>query len=145
MSKARKLVGILKSQMALEQCDPAVMPYFTDYYWIPADKIDILAKALEQAGYKSPAKANKDEADAYNKGFDDAEANYIGYLPVEEAKLEVLSDEEIKEKLGEIHCTKEGLTFAGARQPLFRGKAISQATITAIEKKGKLYRIKGMP
>jgi len=31
----REVVEWLTSNMALEQCDPDVMPYFEDYYWIP--------------------------------------------------------------------------------------------------------------
>ena len=51
MSEVKSLVGILKSKMALEQCDPDVMLYFTDYYWIPVDQIGELVKAIIEAGY----------------------------------------------------------------------------------------------
>ena len=48
MAKFEEVKKILKSKMALEQCDSDVMPYFTDYYWVPEDQITELAKELCQ-------------------------------------------------------------------------------------------------
>jgi len=41
-----QVADILKSKMALEKCDPDVMPYFTDYYWIPKDEVANLAQEI---------------------------------------------------------------------------------------------------
>jgi len=41
-----KVAEILKSKMAREKCDPDVMPYFTDYYWIPKDEVTNLAQEI---------------------------------------------------------------------------------------------------
>jgi len=34
---AEEIKRELEKSMALERCDPDVMPYFTDYYWLPKD------------------------------------------------------------------------------------------------------------
>ena len=45
-----QVAEILKSKMALEKCDPNVMSYFTDYYWVSKwvskDEIASLAQAI---------------------------------------------------------------------------------------------------
>ena len=41
-----QVADILKSKMALEKCDSDVMPYFTDYYWIPKDEVANLAQEI---------------------------------------------------------------------------------------------------
>ena len=46
MAKFEEVKKILKSKMALEQCDSDVMPYFTDYYWVPEDQITELVKEI---------------------------------------------------------------------------------------------------
>ena len=45
-----QMAEILKNKMALEKCDPNVMSYFTDYYWVSKwvskDEIASLAQAI---------------------------------------------------------------------------------------------------
>jgi hypothetical protein len=61
-----------------------------------------------------------------------------GYLPVQEVKLEVLTDEEIINKLGEIQ--PEGFDWRTiTNNELIKFRVISQATIAHNEKE-KLYR-----
>ena len=36
------------NSMAPERCDPDVMPYFTDYYWMPEDIWQALQAQLEE-------------------------------------------------------------------------------------------------
>ena len=33
----KKIVEYIEKNMELERCDPDVMAYFTDFYWIPKD------------------------------------------------------------------------------------------------------------
>ena len=35
--KIEEIFKEIESQMAIERCDPEVMPYFTDYFWMPVD------------------------------------------------------------------------------------------------------------
>ena len=46
----KQVVEWLESNMALERCDPDVMPYFTDYYWIPKDEWQALKKLAPKGG-----------------------------------------------------------------------------------------------
>ena len=34
---AEEIKRELENNLAIERCDPDVMPYFTDYYWMPKD------------------------------------------------------------------------------------------------------------
>lgn len=42
---AREIFEEIVSKMALERCDPDVMAYFTDYYWIPRDVLEDLKQS----------------------------------------------------------------------------------------------------
>ena len=43
----REFLNNLISKMALERCDPDVMPYFEDYYWIPKSIMEAIRKQME--------------------------------------------------------------------------------------------------
>ena len=65
-----------------------------------------------------------------------------GYLPVEEAKLEVLGDEEICHLFEQWEDEYEDVEMTDAKWEIFRSKSLSQATIAHNEKQGKLWRIR---
>ena len=93
--KFEEVKKILKSKMALEQCDPDVMPYFTDYYWIPVDQIDEITCQICQL-FQS-----KEDAPKPNEC---SKCNGTGIKPNER----LLSPEDIKDKINE-HIKRYGL------------------------------------
>ncbi len=42
--RVERIFNKIESKMAIERCDPDVMPYFTDYYWMPIDIWQALKK-----------------------------------------------------------------------------------------------------
>jgi len=46
--KMLEQIRSILNQMVLEQCDPDVMPYFTDYYWMFKETWQALQSQLEK-------------------------------------------------------------------------------------------------
>ena len=88
-----QVAEILKSKMALEKCDPNVMSYFTDYYWVSKwvskDEIASLAQAIHNL--------------------------YMAWLRAEVEKLEVIGDDEIMKAHEGEKCRDCGKSIAEAQ------------------------------